>query len=94
MPRVPLDNTRRREIILVNAKQLRPKDRKQCLVHGDLYAKHLLVQPDKQGQLKLSGIIDWGDLHLGKLVRRYGLRIFAVCCAAARGVLFGLRTGR
>ena len=32
-----------------------------ALVHGDLYARHLLV--DDAGQL--AGIIDWGDIHLG-----------------------------
>jgi aminoglycoside phosphotransferase (APT) family kinase protein len=30
-------------------------------VHGDLYARHLLV--DEQGDV--SGIIDWGDVHVG-----------------------------
>ncbi len=32
-----------------------------CLVHGDLYARHLLVDPAD----RLAGVIDWGDLHLG-----------------------------
>lgn len=32
-----------------------------CWVHGDLYACHLLVE--EAGHL--SGVIDWGDLHLG-----------------------------
>ena len=32
------------------------------LVHGDLYARHLLV--DEAGAL--SGIIDWGDIHAGR----------------------------
>lgn len=32
-----------------------------CWVHGDLYVRHLLV--DAQGDL--SGVIDWGDVHLG-----------------------------
>lgn len=31
-----------------------------CVVHGDLYPRHLLVAA---GQL--SGVIDWGDLHHG-----------------------------
>lgn len=31
-----------------------------CLCHGDLYARHLLVEGER-----LTGIIDWGDLHLG-----------------------------
>lgn len=32
-----------------------------CWVHGDLYVRHLLI--DAQGGL--SGVIDWGDVHLG-----------------------------
>jgi aminoglycoside phosphotransferase (APT) family kinase protein len=32
-----------------------------CWVHGDLYARHLLMNGDQQ----LSGVIDWGDVHLG-----------------------------
>lgn len=31
-----------------------------CWVHGDLYARHLIV---KDGVL--SGVIDWGDVHFG-----------------------------
>lgn len=40
-----------------------PQDREgaRCIVHGDLYARHVLV--DDLG--KLSGIIDWGDVHFG-----------------------------
>jgi aminoglycoside phosphotransferase (APT) family kinase protein len=30
-------------------------------VHGDLYARHLLVDD----QRRLCGVIDWGDVHLG-----------------------------
>ncbi|MCA9792424.1 MAG: phosphotransferase [Candidatus Eremiobacteraeota bacterium] len=30
-------------------------------LHGDLYARHLVV-----GQNRLSGVIDWGDLHQGR----------------------------
>jgi aminoglycoside phosphotransferase (APT) family kinase protein len=30
-------------------------------VHGDLYARHLLVDEDR----RLVGVIDWGDVHLG-----------------------------
>ncbi len=32
-----------------------------CVVHGDMYARHLLVDDAKN----LCGVIDWGDLHLG-----------------------------
>lgn len=38
-----------------------PTDRPLCLVHGDLYIKHLVVD----GDCRLSGVIDWGDAHLG-----------------------------
>ncbi len=31
------------------------------VVHGDLYARHLLVD----GEKALVGVIDWGDVHLG-----------------------------
>jgi aminoglycoside phosphotransferase (APT) family kinase protein len=31
-----------------------------CLVHGDLYARHVLVRDGR-----MSGVIDWGDVHLG-----------------------------
>jgi len=32
-----------------------------CPVHGDLYVRHLLLDE----QARLTGVIDWGDLHLG-----------------------------
>lgn len=31
------------------------------LVHGDLYARHLLLDSGR----RLTGVIDWGDVHLG-----------------------------
>ncbi len=34
---------------------------KRRVVHGDLYARHVLVDTDARP----SGIIDWGDIHLG-----------------------------
>jgi len=33
---------------------------KEAVVHGDLYPRHLMVHEGR-----LSGIIDWGDIHLG-----------------------------
>jgi aminoglycoside phosphotransferase (APT) family kinase protein len=33
----------------------------RALTHGDLYVRHLLVD----GQRRLCGVIDWGDLHVG-----------------------------
>jgi aminoglycoside phosphotransferase (APT) family kinase protein len=35
--------------------------RADTVVHGDLYARHLLVD-DRN---RLAGVIDWGDVHLG-----------------------------
>lgn len=35
--------------------------RGDTLVHGDLYVRHLLVD----GECRLAGVIDWGDIHLG-----------------------------
>jgi aminoglycoside phosphotransferase (APT) family kinase protein len=32
-----------------------------AVVHGDLYARHLLLDEDRA----LAGVIDWGDVHLG-----------------------------
>jgi aminoglycoside phosphotransferase (APT) family kinase protein len=34
---------------------------RRALVHGDLYARHLLLDD----QARLTGIIDWGDIHVG-----------------------------
>ena len=38
-----------------------PPDARPCLVHGDLYARHIVVDDGD-----LSGIIDWGDAHFGE----------------------------
>ncbi len=38
-----------------------PHAERPCWVHGDLYARHLLVADDH----RLCGVIDWGDVHLG-----------------------------
>src|SRR5207248_5344377 len=35
--------------------------RADTLLHGDLYARHLLVDETAQ----LCGVIDWGDIHIG-----------------------------
>ena len=35
--------------------------REKVLCHGDLYCRHLLLDSDR----KLTGVIDWGDMHLG-----------------------------
>jgi aminoglycoside phosphotransferase (APT) family kinase protein len=39
----------------------------RTLVHGDLYARHLLLRQVGAGSpraLELTGVIDWGDVHL------------------------------
>jgi aminoglycoside phosphotransferase (APT) family kinase protein len=46
---------------LLNAAPALYSARANTLVHGDLYARQLLL--DSEGQV--SGIIDWGDVHLG-----------------------------
>jgi aminoglycoside phosphotransferase (APT) family kinase protein len=38
-----------------------PLEGAACIVHGDLYEKHLLL--DQRN--RLCGVIDWGDLHYG-----------------------------
>ena len=44
----------------INDLTIHPTTTPYCLTHGDLYARHLLI--DKK---KLTGIIDWGDCELG-----------------------------
>lgn len=46
--------------ILENLKDLRDTGKK-TLVHGDFYARHLLLDESYQ----LSGVIDWGDVYIG-----------------------------
>ncbi len=36
-------------------------DAKRRVVHGDLYARHVLLDE----RARLTGVIDWGDVHLG-----------------------------
>jgi aminoglycoside phosphotransferase (APT) family kinase protein len=38
-----------------------PLEGEERVVHGDLYALHLLLDPEN----RLCGVIDWGDLHYG-----------------------------
>lgn len=38
-----------------------PWTRRPCWVHGDLYARHLLVDEHHT----VTGVLDWGDVHLG-----------------------------
>jgi aminoglycoside phosphotransferase (APT) family kinase protein len=39
-----------------------------CLVHGDLYSRHVIVKSPGESDdedARLAGIIDWGDVHAG-----------------------------
>lgn len=38
------------------------KDTKKSFLHGDLYSRHIIVNPEN---LLPSGLIDWGDVHVG-----------------------------
>lgn len=48
-------------IALVEALATTPPAPETCWVHGDLYARHLLLNEANH----LTGVIDWGDAHLG-----------------------------
>ncbi len=49
------------ETLLENSASASPRDDRLAVVHGDLYARHVLVGADR----RVSGIIDWGDVHFG-----------------------------
>jgi aminoglycoside phosphotransferase (APT) family kinase protein len=49
------------DAICAEAEAARSSTPPPALVHGDLYARHLLVD----GAAALSGVIDWGDVHVG-----------------------------
>jgi aminoglycoside phosphotransferase (APT) family kinase protein len=57
--RLPVDTRRLMEILEKTDISYIPKQ--IALVHGDFYARHFLVT----GAGNLSGVIDWGDIHLG-----------------------------
>ena len=38
-----------------------PSLSKKCMVHGDLYSRHLMINNNRE----LTGVIDWGDVHIG-----------------------------
>jgi aminoglycoside phosphotransferase (APT) family kinase protein len=48
-------------IVAEELAQSPPPNAPLCWVHGDLYARHLLIDDVH----KLCGVIDWGDVHLG-----------------------------
>jgi aminoglycoside phosphotransferase len=47
---------------LIDSVDVSMQVRDDVLCHGDLYDRHLVVDPD-DGSLR--GVIDWGDVHLG-----------------------------
>lgn len=57
LPGLGADEVYARALELSRAKPWKGAPR---LVHGDLYARHLLLDDDKQ----LAGVIDWGDVHV------------------------------
>ena len=57
---LPIDSGRLREFLEENAPL--PLTREACLVHGDLWALHILLD-SRSG--RASGIIDWGDAAIG-----------------------------
>lgn len=40
---------------------VKPSRLKTCLVHGDLYSRHLMINDKRE----IAGVIDWGDVHIG-----------------------------
>jgi aminoglycoside phosphotransferase (APT) family kinase protein len=46
---------------LIEASRTIQAPSQRALVHGDLYARHLLLDE----QARLCGVIDWGDIHVG-----------------------------
>ena len=49
------------ERLLENVAPAGPRNDRLAVVHGDLYARHILIGDDRRA----AGIIDWGDVHLG-----------------------------
>jgi aminoglycoside phosphotransferase (APT) family kinase protein len=54
-----------------------------CWVHGDLYARHIILDPAHH----IAGIIDWGDMHLGDPAIDLSIA-WALLPAAARPAFF------
>jgi aminoglycoside phosphotransferase (APT) family kinase protein len=60
-----------------------PRSDRLAVVHGDLYARHVRMDED----LRVSGIIDWGDLHLGDPALDLSIA-FSAISPQARGAFF------
>lgn len=55
-----LEDKEKLESLVKSLQHFRPP-MSSCIVHGDFYVRHLLVNEKHQ----LAGVIDWGDIHIG-----------------------------
>lgn len=55
-----LEDRKKLELVVKNLQHFR-EPVNTCLVHGDFYVRHLLLNKHHH----LVGVIDWGDIHLG-----------------------------
>ncbi len=55
-----LENKKQLDAIVEQVQYCKPASH-PCIVHGDFYVRHLLVDEKHY----LAGVIDWGDMHLG-----------------------------
>ena len=63
-----IDYPTRWERLLDKLLSVCPEPRRACVVHGDLYSRHVIVEATESCQhedARLAGIIDWGDVHVG-----------------------------
>jgi aminoglycoside phosphotransferase (APT) family kinase protein len=60
-----------------------------CWVHGDLYARHLLLDEQRQ----LCGIIDWGDVHAGDPAIDLSIAWSLLCGEAREALLRAYQEG-
>lgn len=56
-----LDINKKKIIKIIKSITGKIEPKKSALVHGDFYIRHIVVNDNRN----LSGIIDWGDLHIG-----------------------------
>ncbi len=62
---------------------MRARSERLAVVHGDLYARHVLVDE----LLRATGIIDWGDVHYGDPALDLAIA-FSVVSPRARDIFF------
>jgi aminoglycoside phosphotransferase (APT) family kinase protein len=55
-----IENPETLHAIIASVQHIQPPTCR-VIVHGDLYARHILLDEN----IQLTGIIDWGDIHLG-----------------------------